>query len=68
MHRVMGEHDDDSYSEEEEEEDIRLCHFRGCISVAATEEDGLCNGHFRSTCGNNEIGRNKRSHPSEDDQ
>ena len=64
MHRPLN--DDDSSSEEEEEEDIRLCHFRGCISVAATGGEGLCDGHSRSICGNDEWGRNKRARPSED--
>ncbi len=65
MHRIRGEHDDSSSSEEEEEEDIQLCHFRGCISVAATDE-GLCDMHSRSTCDSNERGRNKRARPSDD--
>ncbi len=64
MHRPLN--DDDSSSEEEEEEeeeDIRLCHFRGCISVAATGGEGLCDGHSRSICGNDERGRNKLARP-----
>eukprot|EP00985_Skeletonema_marinoi_P008610 scaffold3934_cov78-Skeletonema_marinoi.AAC.3 len=46
MHRVKGQHDDDSDSSEDEEgiSEIRLCRFRGCISRTTTDE-GLCDRH-----------------------
>ena len=44
MHRSRGKHDDESSSSEEEEVDIRLCSYRGCISVA-TADEGICDRH-----------------------
>lgn len=44
MHQARGKHEYDDDSSEEEEEDIRLCRFRGCISLAATDDE-LCDMH-----------------------